>query len=76
MPKTKIDRFLLIATILIIFAAMYVIIFPALKKIHQERNRIASQEIKDKMAYHGTGMCWEERGVNYFINKRGQKCKL
>jgi hypothetical protein len=72
----RLDKILLIVTLITIYVVCHCIIFPALKKIHQERSHVASQEIKNKMAHHGTGMCYEERGKFYFVNKKGQRCRL
>ena len=37
---------------------------------------VAEQWVKERMAYHGTNMAWEERGIYYFTDKKGRRCRL
>jgi hypothetical protein len=76
MPRSKCDKFLMWATVILMFAACYYIIIPAFKKIHEERTRIVSSEIKAKMKYHGASVCFEQRGVHWFYDKKGRRCRL
>jgi hypothetical protein len=66
MPKTKLDKFLFVATVILLIAASYYILYPALKKIHYNRTHVLSQEEKEvhfkKIAARG-----------FFVGKDGKR---
>jgi hypothetical protein len=50
--------------------------FFMLGAIQMHKEQVKHQWAKQRMAYHGTEMSYEYRGQHYFINKKGQRCRL
>ncbi len=74
MPKTKLDKFLFAATIILLIAASYYIFYPAMKKIHYNRTHVLSQEEKEAhfKKIHDRGFYVGKEGKRPWILVRGQ----
>jgi len=53
-----------------------IMFFFMLGAIQMHKEQVKHQWAKQRMAYHGTEMSYEYRGQHYFINKKGQRCRL
>jgi hypothetical protein len=42
---------------------------------YQESTRVTEPWVKERMKYHGVQVCYEERGVHYFI-RNGERIRL